>query len=285
MNRPYKIIIALILFLFSFSAFAWDAVGHKIIAQIAWQNLTPQTKKILAPYIRAFPEKHAASLYRTFLEMNIWPDQLKTQGITVFDHWHFTRQGFSDDHSYVLKPDHYNIVWAIPQMQAILENPAASVQAKSFALSFLMHFVGDIHQPLHCISLYDKNYPNGDEGGNLIPIRSPYASNLHELWDRELGAFYSVERYHSPYHHQIYQFAQKVMQEFPPKNFGNEIQNINPSEWAKNSFELAKENAYPMQANAEPSQTYIDHNREIALKQIALAGYRLAYLLNSTEKN
>ena len=57
-------------------------------------------------------------------------------------------------------------------------------EAKSFALRLLIHYVGDIHQPLHATSRVDENYPSGDRGGNLFTLPSKKtAKNLHAVWD------------------------------------------------------------------------------------------------------
>ena len=56
--------------------------------------------------------------------------------------------------------------------------------AKSLCLRLLIHYIGDIHQPLHCSSRVDKNYPKGDKGGNMFTLPYHYgASDLHAVWD------------------------------------------------------------------------------------------------------
>lgn len=56
--------------------------------------------------------------------------------------------------------------------------------AKSYALRLLIHYLGDIHQPLHCSSRVDKNFPSGDKGGNLFPLPNHYTTDdLHAVWD------------------------------------------------------------------------------------------------------
>lgn len=65
-------------------------------------------------------------------------------------------------------------------------------QAKSYALRLLIHYVGDIHQPLHCSDRIDKNFPKGDLGGNLILIPGHYtAANLHAVWDSVLYQYHN----------------------------------------------------------------------------------------------
>lgn len=55
--------------------------------------------------------------------------------------------------------------------------------AKSMMYKALIHFVGDVHQPLHCVNRYSKDYRNGDAGGNRFKLNFGYYKNLHALWD------------------------------------------------------------------------------------------------------
>ena len=60
-------------------------------------------------------------------------------------------------------------------------------QAKSMALRLLIHFMGDVHQPLHAANMYSKEFPEGDKGGNSIKLKYRYgANNLHSVWDKVL---------------------------------------------------------------------------------------------------
>lgn len=64
-------------------------------------------------------------------------------------------------------------------------------EAKSVALRLLIHYLGDIHQPLHCSTRVDDDFPNGDKGGNDFPLPYHYAvNNLHSLWDSVMYEFH-----------------------------------------------------------------------------------------------
>lgn len=63
--------------------------------------------------------------------------------------------------------------------------------ALSYAARLLIHYIGDIHQPMHCVSRINKQYPNGDRGGNSFPLPNHYsAKELHAVWD---GAMYEFK--------------------------------------------------------------------------------------------
>jgi hypothetical protein len=148
-----RILIFIYLFLFSSYAIAWSATGHKIVAQIAYDNLIPMTKTQIG-----LEEKE-------FIQAATWADQIRGERNTQqFDAWH-----------------HLQLVPAINKNRAVLKNPNIASTDKLLALRFLTHLVGDIHQPLHCTQ--------DDKGGNRFLINSPHAKNLHALWDGGVGLF------------------------------------------------------------------------------------------------
>jgi hypothetical protein len=64
-------------------------------------------------------------------------------------------------------------------------------EGKSLGLRLLMHYMGDVHQPLHSSSRYTKDLPNGDKGGNTFPLKYHYTANeLHAVWDIVIYTYY-----------------------------------------------------------------------------------------------
>jgi hypothetical protein len=64
-------------------------------------------------------------------------------------------------------------------------------RGKSYALRLIIHYLGDVHQPLHCLSRVDDNFPAGDRGGNDFPLPTHYtAKELHAVWDSVLYEFH-----------------------------------------------------------------------------------------------
>jgi hypothetical protein len=105
-----------------------------------------------------------------------------------------------DDPTIVIPPPlPVNVTWAIEEMVHSLKqvtskqkNPpnVAPQLAESFNLRLLIHYIGDIHQPLHAVTRFDQVNKDGDEGGNYFTIEQvPGISNLHMLWDSVLTAF------------------------------------------------------------------------------------------------
>lgn len=258
-------------------AFAWNSVGHRIIAQIAYDQLTVQAKKqVDALTAVAF---HSSYPDTRFLQAATWPDKIKARtGAYKQEHFVNLPINQSINSEQVLEQD--NVVVAIERNEAILKNPSASPRKKSYALAFLAHFVGDIEQPLHCASLVNAQFPKGDAGGNDYKIRSPIADNLHQLWDEGLGLFVSQERYQFHYW-QIQQIALQWQQAYPKQDFSKQLTQSSVLAWAHESNALAKQTAYTLPEYAQPSNHYLSEGREIVKQQIVLAGYRLAAILNS----
>lgn len=268
------------LFFFSINIFAWDSVGHRIIAQIAYDQLTPQAKK----QIDALTDVMFHSRYpeSRFLKASTWPDQIKSQ-TTQYNAWHFIDLPFDEsDRRSESASDHAdNVVWAIQHVETVVEDQSQTNQRRAKYLSFLIHFVGDIEQPMHCVTLYDRNFPTGDRGGNDYPIRSHIADNLHQLWDRGLGLFVNQHHHYQFHYHKIQKIAQEWMQRYPRALFKKQLLENNPKIWAEESKQIATDFAYTLPCYAAPSQQYLNTGQTIVQKQIVLAGYRLADILNT----
>lgn len=266
----------LTLFLQSSELFAWSAPAHQVIAQIAYDNLNSETRDQVDQWLA--PE--------SFIMASVWADRIKGQDIHAFDDWHFINQPFSPDGS---SPDHainkQNVVWAIKQSQRVLQSRRAPFQQKAMFLRFLIHFVGDVHQPLHCVSRVTKAHPEGDFGGNLYNIRYPHAKSLHQLWDKSLGlfdAFYQTRG--AKKKRLIKEWARELQHAYPPDKLQTKVRDLHPEHWAQESFSLAKTFVYNTPEYGAPSAAYLKKGREIAGQQIALAGYRLAGVLNENAR-
>ena len=77
-------------------------------------------------------------------------------------------------------------------VKTIKENFKDENDQKSFALRLVIHYIGDIHQPLHAVALVDNDYPKGDEGGNFEHVPDTHhdgVSNLHAIWDSVIYEF------------------------------------------------------------------------------------------------
>jgi hypothetical protein len=143
-------------------------------------------------------------------------------------------------------------------------------------LRFIMHIVGDLHQPLHCITRITPDFPapQGDRGGNDFKLRGPY-HNLHSLWDDSVNLQLpdSAES-----------LADEIVTRHPRASLAREIGLRDPEGWAREGFAIAVKRGYgPLEKAADdrptPSNRYLRAACEIGQRQAALGGYRLADLL------
>ena len=139
-----------------------------------------------------------------------------------------------------------------------------------------MHVVGDIHQPLHATSQFSAAFPKGDQGGNRLVLRAnSIAKNLHSYWDRG-GGFLKTSK-----HYPKNLLAKKAYS--IEKHWPCELQkmNLNPEVWAAESQRLARTQAYQIKSGQKPSKKYQQSVKLITEQRLALAGCRLAALLNN----
>lgn len=260
-------------------AFAWNSVGHEVIARIAYEQLSATEKKQLQRWIA--PLHHYYPAVKDAATLAAWPDWLKTEGITAFNHWHYVAKPYGLHHYPIHEradKAHWwqppNVIWAIQHSENILADTKTDPLVRSIFLGFLMHCVGDIHQPFHVINGYSRTYPHGDGGGNAFKIRAPNHQwhSLHTAWDK--GFDLLILRPNQPATSQVQALAKTLMTQFPPAYFGKKIEVSDPHLWASESYQLAIEFGYNTRGTL--TKTYITTNRKRAMERISLAGYRLA---------
>lgn len=114
--------------------------------------------------------------------------------------------------------------------------PASEPLAMSNAIRLLMHYMGDIHQPLHCVSRVDDAYPSGDKGGNAFPTKSHYGTKeLHAVWDKVLYEFHVTEAVPLTDDDWVNQgtIATRIMKENPESEIDP---SMDPTVWAHESW-------------------------------------------------
>ena len=106
----------------------------------------------------------------------------------MYSTFHYTNIPFNPNNLALPEPPEVDVVWAINQAKSVLYSPKAKNVEKARQLAFLMHFVGDIHQPLHSTTMYTNKQPGGTLGGNLFYLDGKWR-NLHSMWGRWLWLF------------------------------------------------------------------------------------------------
>ncbi len=257
-------------FLFCFHVFGWNDMGHAIVAQIAYNSLSPDVKAKADALISSLDSFYPAD--NTFVKAATWADHIRSDW-KAFERWHYVDQPFATNRT--LRADRLsneNIVWALCQSTFALQHE--DKLARAMMLRFLLHFVGDIHQPLHAITRLEPLRPHGDHGGNDFHIMvDGKPMNLHIYWDIGLGQFEAVGMDKVP------SMAAQYTKEFPREKMASKASNMTYSTWAKESYLLSKKNVYKLPEGSSPDKAYRENGQRLVREQIALAGYRLAHLL------
>ena len=267
---------------------AWHPTGHfltALIAQIELQKTNPELFKTLESIVSVLSPFTAENEHK-FVECAEFPDDIKYQNWKAFDSWHFLdHYFFSGVEPKIMPENKENIVWAmVKAIQNLNTNKPSKIDqrlGKSFSLRYLIHLIGDIHQPLHSASRVTKELPDGDAGGNLFKIKVPQAYDLHTFWDLCLKQYTEVR---TPIDKDKFAYlmekATEIMTEFPRDKFKDKLADTKFENWALDGFELAKSVVYDsIEENEKPSQEYIDRGFKVVKQQLALGGYRLADVL------
>jgi hypothetical protein len=267
-----KIIIGFICFITNATAFSWNALGHELIAQIAYQHLSPHTKVACRYYNKTVDEGRRK---QSLIFAAVWLDRLYDKNLLALKPMHYIDIPFSLDNTPLPKPSTINAIWAIQMSSQWLLNPNATDLDKGIALRILLHVVGDVHQPLHAATKISHAQPAGDRGGNLVIFeKNKIAPNLHVYWDRGAGFLQPKKRIKAA---QVKKMAKQIAQHWSCKL--NRM-DMNLQHWAEESHYLAVNYAYKLPNDPAHDQNYMHMTQEITEKRIALAGCRLASLLN-----
>lgn len=272
---------------------AWGPGGHMMTAKIAFDRLNPRAKAQVKTLLAIPIDPAAVSAQSTdFVNAAHWADDLRSVPAFKFlEPLHYIDKPFSTDGTRLPAIPAPNIITALRDNVKILRT-SRDKNARARALRLIIHFVGDIHQPLHCADRVSSALPGGDHGGNLVIIKIADAQgnlrsiNLHSYWDGGLESFPKggpPPQWLPPPLRQIPPAAALARNANPPSNPALRLDDpFNFPAWASESFALAKNVVYPGVKNgAEPSAAYKAKGRKVTRQRVAWGGYRLAALLNS----
>ena len=279
MKRP--LLVALVLFAPP-CAFAWSDIGHGVIGTIAYRHLNARAKSRVDVLLCVGVDAR----YRNIVMASNWADEVRPQrGET--GPWHYKDLFFrADGKPTDLKPDAENVVWAIEKFKRQLGNNKVTQAERAEALRWLLHFVGDAHQPLHAESRVTDALPNGDRGGNdfsIVPGNGlpEWNTNLHRVWDSGCGLFAAPMRAGEPGADAvIVRIADQIMKDRPMSSLSRQIKDLDADNWIRSGFEISKSFCYTTTEGAVPDKKYVLTGQRISGGRTALAAYRLAAILN-----
>ncbi len=178
-RRPFALLaLAAALLLPANPAQAWGRLGHRLVADLAWDGMSPAARRQALVLLQGEPEPSLAGVAS-------WADDLRASDPGLGRRsvrWHYVNVAENDCHYDAPRhcPGGNCVVGAIEAQTAILADPGRSRAERLQALKFVVHFIGDVHQPLHAAYARDK-------GGNTVQVNlDGKGSNLHALWDSGL---------------------------------------------------------------------------------------------------
>lgn len=274
-------------------AWSWGRDGHRVVARIAAKNLSQEARTKIA----AILQTTAAGVEEAMARASTWPDEID-KAETGTREWHFIDGSVTAPFNVAgLCVQHNCVIDQIENMRSRLRNntsgfalltpPNPPRPMTSQELAFLIHFVGDIHQPLHAAT-------NGDRGGNCAELLHPFlhqdgsqTSDLHAAWDVDevLRVFKVLGTEGAT--------AAALFQRFKS---GATVPQLSARDWARESNDLARTAVYqklhipshtappgvcaPGIAKVDVIQSYLDGNVAIVERRLMQAGVRLSNILN-----
>jgi hypothetical protein len=313
------LLAVLILLLGAGPLYAWDSFGHMEVAYLAYQKLTPAMQARVWTLLQMNPDFHtwegtipagtsnADKQVMIFMIAATWADEIKyispykdrfsdepgnpdtpdgatsSQNIGYTDlyrhrYWHFVDRPFSQDHTALPPIPQPNAQTQIAAFRAVLASTSLD-DLKSYDLVWLLHLVGDVHQPLHCSTRVSSSKPAGDNGGNGVTVHP--GNKLHTYWDDVVGTTPEMPDYQSV-------IAAAKQLPAPQASLASEK---NEDVWITESFNYTTSKVYKSPVKAKPdggpftlTTSYQTKAATLAKQRVALAGARLANLLNQELK-
>lgn len=288
---------AFILGFLPLAAQAWNGAGHRLVAAVAWERMKPAARAEASRLIHLHPEYarwlkragEADAERRTFIEAATWPDEIRKDkrfysggkdeptptlpGYPDMErrgNWHYVSIPLDGDADAM--PLSGQIDRRLPELEQALSS--GDEGARVYALPWLIHLLGDVHQPLHTAARrkadgsWDK-LGSGQEVNNPDNTRKPLTT-LHVFWDDLPGPSWLRGD-------KLDAAAEALMALHPRAN-----QSLSSQRWIRESWLLAHDHGYPPGNGPvlEIDDAFLRDSREIADRRIVQAGYRLAGLLN-----
>lgn len=244
--------------------FGFAANGHHIVAFVSEQELTTPTRLALRNLL---PNE-------TLVEVSTWADAERERNRATSP-WHYVDYNITTGKIEAEYSQQPNILDAISSNSAALRS-AQSTETRQRALKFIVHFIGDLHQPLHCAD-------NNDSGGNKTQVLlNGEQTRLHRVWDGPVVDCMLADKYSGK---SLQEVAALLHAKYLPRR--DEILSGTVENWARESFEVAKNHVYRLPhpaAEGQPypiDEDYLTKSEAIVEEQLAKAGFRLAHLLNT----
>ena len=320
MRRLLCILIAPLLL--ALPARAWNSLGHRAVAELAWRQMNPAERRAASDLLRQHPHYKELLVAEVpagvdtnewaFLTAAVWLDMVrpakpgqphKPRSITKYDVYPhaighpFVRRADANrvslDKFFIAKP---NAEMVLSNSLVTLRNPNASAHDRAVSLCAALHLFGDLHQPLHTANLVTKDKPKGNGLGSSFLVRDERSEpvNLHTYWDYAPGPDLSYSS--------VTALADRLAgaPELQPARMPEYHQNRTISAWVQETYRVAVNFSYAgdrvkwalaedvksgeVSSSAVPALTadYVRDTQTAMRRRLALAGLRLTDALKQT---
>ena len=233
----------------------WGANGHRVVAQIAEENLSSVARELINKLLNG----------KSLVSVSIFADDIKSDPkYRKYNSWHYVNIDSDKNYGDLVPNENGDIIKAIKKCILILKDKNQSINEKEFYLKLLVHFIGDIHQPLHVGRLEDR-------GGNDIKVKwFGKPSNLHRVWDSEI-----INSHQMSY--------SELSNDLPilKKNEIDKISNESIMIWVRESQKISKQIYDDAILNSNLGYNYRYKYIDIVKMRLLKGGLRLASILNS----
>ena len=250
-------IFLLLPYLGAINAFGWGQKGHDTVAYIASKHLTPTAAAAVDSLLDGYSMVYWAN----------WLDNAShTEDYAYTKTWHYKNIDKDKTFENAPKIKEGNIVDAIYDQVEILQDPYASKEDKALALKMTVHFLGDIHQPLHMGRATDR-------GGNYHDVKwFKSGTNLHSVWDSRLpGTAHAWS--HTEWQEEIDRLS--------PEKSAELVKDGNPTTWGKETYEICTQISESTPEGTNLEYDYISKWTPTVEMQLLKGGLRLADVLNT----
>jgi len=251
----------LFLLVLPLALFGFGGQGHTLTWMIAQENLTPEARAMADKLLVGLDDQAVST----------WADSIRPMREHTSP-WHYINFAWELNRPTVEdltgKPCLYT---AMRDNAQILRDTTKSDEERREAMLFLIHFIGDLHQPLHCGLASDR-------GGNNIQVTlRGNGTNLHRIWDTEMVTHRVAPTVPLPLH------AKNLINSIVAEDRAEMMTRLNPVDWMEESRELMRTVGYhEKQSGPDPELTdsYIETGSIVTERQLILSGHRMAAVLN-----
>jgi len=237
-------------------ALAWGKIGHKVVGEIASNHLNAKAKKAVLEILDN----------RTLADVSIFADEVRSDPAYKSTYpLHYVSIPKGQTYTESVKNPNGDIVVGIQNYSQTLKDSNQSLEKRKEALMFLVHFMGDLHQPLHV------GYAE-DRGGNDVALTwFNVVTNLHEVWDEKLIQFEELS---------YTEYAQMLERMFAKgKDHASNWMSGDVLDWVQESQDV-RDSIYPAQGEKDLKYLYHYQHKDLVYKKLFQGGVRLAYKLN-----